>query len=106
MEVKTSENDFYNFKPLYTLQPVKLTREKQLRQWNEIILRHCKDNDIRTINPFSFPLFSNISIDRKLSIEGIGAVIDHLIRRGKGYDMISDKDLFSVKHRLFIQHTI
>lgn len=75
-------NDFRNFKPMYTLQPVKITQDKQLKQWNDIVLRHCKENKIATMNPLSFGLFSNDNIDRRLSIEGINAVVDYMIKRG------------------------
>jgi ESCRT-II complex subunit len=78
----TSGSDFRNFKPMFTLQPVKATREKQLKQWSSIIMSHCKDNNLNQINPSDFPLFSNRSIDRQLSDEGITAVVENMIKSG------------------------
>ena len=86
MATATSEScisdGFINFKPMFTLQPVKATREKQLKQWSSIIMRHCKDNNLNQINPSDFPLFSNRSIDRQLSDEGITAVVENMIKSG------------------------
>lgn len=75
-------NDFRNFKPMYTLQPVRSTRDKQLKQWGDIVMRYCKEKKISSIDPSTFPLFSNESIDRKLSLEGIDAVVQNMIRAG------------------------
>jgi ESCRT-II complex subunit len=87
MEASSKENssgsDFRNFKPMFTLQPVKATREKQLKQWSSIIMNHCKDNNLNQINPSDFSLFSNRSIDRQLSDEGITAVVENMIKAGK-----------------------
>jgi ESCRT-II complex subunit VPS25 len=78
----TNLEDFRKFKPLYTLQPVKATREKQLEIWCNIVIKHCRDNNITSIMPSSFPVFSNVEIGRKLSPEGISAVVEHLITLG------------------------
>ena len=32
--------DFYHFPPFFTIQPVLSTREKQLGQWRELILKY------------------------------------------------------------------
>jgi ESCRT-II complex subunit VPS25 len=79
----SSGSDFRNFKPMFTLQPVKATREKQLKQWSSIIMKHCKDNNLNQINPSDFSLFSNRSIERQLSDEGITAVVESMIKDGK-----------------------
>ena len=77
-----SKGDFRNFKPMYTLQPVKATRDKQLKQWSYIVMSFCKINDLQKINPSDFPPFSNSDIDRKLSTEAIKAVVDNMIAKG------------------------
>ena len=77
-----SKGDFRNFKPMYTLQPVKATRDKQLKQWSYIVMSFCKTNDLQKINPSDFPPFSNTDIDRKLSTEAIKAVVDNMIAKG------------------------
>lgn len=77
-----SKGDFRNFKPMYTLQPVKATRDKQLKQWSSIVMSFCKTKDLQKINPADFPPFSNSDIDRKLSTEAIKAVIDSMIAKG------------------------
>jgi ESCRT-II complex subunit VPS25 len=66
------------------LQPVAETREKQLRLWRELILQSCASTNTFTINPTSFTIFSNPNIDRRLSPEGINAVIEYLIKSGHG----------------------
>ena len=75
-------DSYINFKPMFTLQPVKATREKQLKQWSSIIMKYCKDNNLNKINPTDFPLFTNRSIDRKLPDEGIAAVVENMIKAG------------------------
>jgi hypothetical protein len=32
--------DLYNFPPFFTIQPVLITREKQLEQWRDLILKY------------------------------------------------------------------
>lgn len=79
----STNGDFRNFKPMYTLQPVKSTRDKQLKQWSNIIMKFCKDNNTAKINPHDFALFSNDAIDRKLSDEAVTAVVDNMIKTGR-----------------------
>ena len=74
--------DWQQFKPLFTLQPVKSTREKQLKLWSELVMRHCREHHLVTIHPSTFPLFRNDAIERQLSAEGIAAVVDHMIKIG------------------------
>lgn len=76
-------NDFRSFKPMYTLQPVKATREKQLKQWSNIVMKFCKDNKVSSINPADFSLFRNPTIDRNLSPEAVTAVVESMIKAGK-----------------------
>jgi len=37
---------FVTFKPLYTLQPVKATRDKQLKLWVDLIIRYCREHNV------------------------------------------------------------
>ena len=67
---------------MYTLQPVRSTRDKQLKQWSDIVMQHCKENNISNINPSTCPLFSNDAINRKLSPDGINAVVQNMINAG------------------------
>jgi ESCRT-II complex subunit len=80
---RTALNDFRSFKPMYTLQPVKATREKQLKQWSNIIMKFCRDNKVSSINPADFSLFKNPTIDRNLSPEAVTAVVESMIKAGK-----------------------
>jgi ESCRT-II complex subunit VPS25 len=73
---------WWQFKPLFTLQPVKATRDKQLKLWNELIIRHCREHKLVTIHPQSFPLFRNEAIDRQMSEEGISAVVEYMVANG------------------------
>ena len=78
-------HDLRNFKPMYTLQPVKSTREKQLKQWSEILMRYCKVNRVSSFSPFDFILFSNDLLGRKLAREGIIAIVENMISAGQVY---------------------
>ena len=88
---RTALNDFRSFKPMYTLQPVKATREKQLKQWSNIIMKFCRDNKVSSINPADFSLFRNPIIDRNLSPEGVTAVVESMIKAGKHMRTIETK---------------
>jgi len=73
---------FVTFKPLYTLQPVKATRDKQLKLWVDLIIRYCREHNVTSIHPTTFPLFRNDAIDRQLSHDGIAAVVESMIATG------------------------
>ena len=45
-------------------------------------MQHCKENNISNINPSTCPLFSNDAINRKLSPDGINAVVQNMINAG------------------------
>ncbi|RYY82739.1 hypothetical protein EON63_12755 [archaeon] len=65
------------------LQPVLETREKQLKLWRDLILKYCSATHVYRIVPSNFPYFANDTIDRKLSADGIGAVVEFLLQSGK-----------------------
>src|ERR1700712_1978978 len=68
----------YSFPPFFTLQPNPLTLSSQLTSWSSLILSYCRHNRIFTLSPvetFNTPLFSNTSINRKLSIPDILTIL-------------------------------
>ncbi|KAL3822657.1 hypothetical protein ACHAXA_001810 [Cyclostephanos tholiformis] len=76
--------DFYHFPPFFTVQPVLSTREKQLGQWRELILKYHTDLRIKTLVLHECPLWKNDSIGRELSHDGIRIVMDDFVRSGHG----------------------
>ncbi|CAM9213413.1 unnamed protein product [Ectocarpus fasciculatus] len=74
-----SPPECWNFRPFFTIQPVKPTKDKQLKLWKDIILEYHMQNNVCTMNVATCPLFENKTIDRRLSIDGIKEIIDHLI---------------------------
>eukprot|EP00270_Netrium_digitus_P003058 TRINITY_DN13466_c0_g1_i1.p1 TRINITY_DN13466_c0_g1~~TRINITY_DN13466_c0_g1_i1.p1 ORF type:complete len:180 (+),score=51.86 TRINITY_DN13466_c0_g1_i1:161-700(+) len=74
---------FYNFPPYFTLQPVKDTRERQIQLWKQFILDHTKAKKIFIVDVDSFPLFSNPTIDRRLSHEARELFLNALVADGK-----------------------
>mmetsp|Transcript_16393 Transcript_16393/g.34260 ORF Transcript_16393/g.34260 Transcript_16393/m.34260 type:complete len:86 (-) Transcript_16393:453-710(-) len=73
--------DFYNFPPFFTIQPVLATREKQLGQWRELILRYHTDLKIKTLVLHECPLWKNPKIQRELTGDEIRLVMDDFISR-------------------------
>lgn len=61
-------------------------------------MQHCKENNISNINPTTFPLFSNDTIHRKLSPEGIDAVVQNMINAGTFHPMSFIDEGFFVAH--------
>ena len=70
------------YPPMYTLQPVVQTREKQLEAWRKLVTEWAENNDIWSIDAAKIPLWGNRSINRQLSEEGIKCVVEHLIEMG------------------------
>lgn len=55
-----------NFHVNFSLQPVRDTREKQVKLWKELILDYCRTQKIFMIDiEENFPLFSNPAIESK-----------------------------------------
>ncbi|CAG0918387.1 unnamed protein product [Notodromas monacha] len=74
----------YSFPPFFTIQPNSATREKQLDLWCQLILdyfRHRKQYKINVHEVSTSSLFKNVSINRKLSADGIEQVLDELEKR-------------------------
>ena len=60
-----SEDNLKSVSFVYSLQPVRDTREKQIQLWKELILDFCKSQKVFLIGvEEDFPLFSNSAIDR------------------------------------------
>ncbi|KAK9785780.1 hypothetical protein WJX73_007654 [Symbiochloris irregularis] len=78
---------FYTYPPYFTLQPVKETRQKQSALWIELILKYCRHHKVYqlTTDPSDdSPLFSNQSINRRLTQEGRSTFLTELVARGNG----------------------
>jgi ESCRT-II complex subunit VPS25 len=73
-----------DYPPLYTLQPVLSTREKQLEMWRSIILQQCGEKTTMVIDIASYPTFTNEKIKRSLDREGRLAVCEALVKTGQG----------------------
>eukprot|EP00474_Spongospora_subterranea_P000875 CRZ01333.1 hypothetical protein [Spongospora subterranea] len=77
-----------SFPPFYTLQPVLATRQKQLSMWIEVVLEYVE----RYKRPILYAedkaesetpnLFYNPAINRRLSREGIQAVLEAMVANG------------------------
>eukprot|EP01082_Thalassiosira_pseudonana_P006765 g14945.t1 g14945 contig21:217758-218928(-) len=76
--------DFYHFPPFFTIQPVLSTREKQLGQWRELILKYHTDLKIKTMVLHECPLWKNANIGRELNAEEILVVVDDFVKSGHG----------------------
>mmetsp|Transcript_38764 Transcript_38764/g.87363 ORF Transcript_38764/g.87363 Transcript_38764/m.87363 type:complete len:179 (+) Transcript_38764:139-675(+) len=76
--------DFWYFPPFFTLQPVLATREKQLGQWRELILKYHTDLKIKTLVLHDCPLWRNDAIGRELSRADVASVADDFVDRGHG----------------------
>eukprot|EP01082_Thalassiosira_pseudonana_P007074 g6242.t1 g6242 contig22:53022-54157(+) len=76
--------DFYHFPPFFTIQPVLATREKQLGQWRELILKYHTDLKIKRMVLHECPLWKNANIGRELNAEEILVVVDDFVKSGHG----------------------
>ncbi len=78
-----ANEDFRNFPPFYTLQPVEATRAQQLLLWKSLILSFVKENPrFTSFDTKTFPLFHNDQLDRQLDTDAVQAVCADLIRTG------------------------
>ncbi|EDO45855.1 predicted protein [Nematostella vectensis] len=75
----------YTFPPFFTLQPNLDTRRKQLDAWCDLVLTYYKQRKAYSMDVTeaqTCDLFYNKSIERKLSLEGINAVLEELRKKG------------------------
>jgi ESCRT-II complex subunit VPS25 len=73
-----------DFPPFYTIQPVEVTRKKQLELWRQLILKQLGGNQLMIIDLESFELFSNPNIRRALNLDGRRVICESLIEMGMG----------------------
>ncbi|KAG6513810.1 vacuolar protein sorting-associated protein 25-like [Zingiber officinale] len=75
---------FFNYPPFFTLQPVKETRDNQVKLWKELILGYCRSQRTFVIGlEEDFPLFSNPVIERSLSHEAREVFLSALVNEGR-----------------------
>jgi hypothetical protein len=65
------------------IQPVQITRQKQLDLWKDLLLEYHMKRNIHSMTLAEFPYFENQTINRKLNREGVVAVIQHMIALGE-----------------------
>jgi ESCRT-II complex subunit VPS25 len=78
---------WWAFPPSFTLQPVADTRAKQVAAWGDFVVGHCRRERIGTVPSGAddgFPLFENRAIGRKLNTEARLAVLEGLVKGGRG----------------------
>mmetsp|Transcript_8380 Transcript_8380/g.14833 ORF Transcript_8380/g.14833 Transcript_8380/m.14833 type:complete len:176 (-) Transcript_8380:101-628(-) len=81
----STETDFYSFPPFFTLQPVDVTRDKQIKLWRRLILEWFEKNSSQDVLSLeSFELFENKAINRKLDSAGREAIAKDLLDSGHG----------------------
>eukprot|EP00968_Pinguiococcus_pyrenoidosus_P026606 scaffold7114_cov264-Pinguiococcus_pyrenoidosus.AAC.10 len=76
------EAEFVHFPPFYTLQPVVGVRERQLRLWQDLVLKWHHEHNETFLSVNEWPLFQNPSIRRSLKAEDRQMVAQYLIRNG------------------------
>ncbi|GJP39578.1 hypothetical protein CLOM_g23933 [Closterium sp. NIES-68] len=74
---------FYNYPPYFTLQPVRATRERQVRLWADLIVAYCRQHRMWVVSTDDFPLFHNVAIERKLTFEARQLFLDTLVAEGR-----------------------
>ena len=72
----------WSFPPFFTLQPVAATRDKQLTLWTDLVLDWAKTPNTWSMALHKCPLWENPTISRRLSDDGMAAVVAHLIAKG------------------------
>eukprot|EP00696_Hemimastix_kukwesjijk_P013444 gnl/Hemi2/26831_TR9026_c0_g1_i1.p1 gnl/Hemi2/26831_TR9026_c0_g1~~gnl/Hemi2/26831_TR9026_c0_g1_i1.p1 ORF type:complete len:189 (+),score=75.07 gnl/Hemi2/26831_TR9026_c0_g1_i1:44-610(+) len=76
----------YAFPPFFTLQPVLASRKKQLDVWCDLVLayfHHHRLFYLEVSQASTMPLFSNAAINRKLTPDGLSAVLAALESQGR-----------------------
>ena len=76
---------FHSFPPSYTRQPVEATRAKQSELWCDLVRDYCRVKRIFWLDvseAHESQLFSNPTIDRRLSDEDIRYFLGQLVARG------------------------
>lgn len=74
----------YNYPPFFTIQPVDLTRQAQLRKWSLFIQRYCRHygvHKLSIIEALETPLFHNVKLNKRLTLRDTKAVIDYMVSK-------------------------
>ncbi|CAO3659695.1 unnamed protein product [Umbelopsis vinacea] len=88
-----SENTYkfpaiHDFPPLYTRQPTESTWQSQVKEWERIILAYYRSHRLYRLNiaeatvPGACPLFENLRIKRRLSLETLEEIVNEMVRKG------------------------
>uniref|UniRef100_A0AC35TU30 Vacuolar protein-sorting-associated protein 25 n=1 Tax=Rhabditophanes sp. KR3021 TaxID=114890 RepID=A0AC35TU30_9BILA len=75
----------YDFPPFFTIQPNSATREKQLEAWGRLVIDFCNHISLYTVDLnelSSSELFHNQKLNRRLDLDGIKVVFEHLESTG------------------------
>ncbi|KAF6202515.1 hypothetical protein GE061_002911 [Apolygus lucorum] len=89
----------YSFPPFFTVQPNLQTRKIQLAAWCDLVLKYHKANNLYVLDireAQGSPLFHNVDISRKLSIEGISEVMNEMHRRHNAEPLDKTKNRWHV----------
>lgn len=78
--------DFYNLPPFFTLQPNLASRAKQLAMWTDILVRTSEQSKKYEIS-LADPIFENKSIQRRVSQELFDALLEDMVKHGRGDKM-------------------
>ena len=84
----------YNFPPFWTLQEVMETKRRQCEMWGDLILKYMKakkQTELDVDKALSTELFSNPSINRKLTKETAIFFLDRLVCQQNAEWMNSEK---------------
>lgn len=76
----------YDFPPFFTIQPNDDTRRVQLDAWCDVILGHCAEKKMYTLNiseVIKHPPFVNDKIDRRLSPADLVAILKDMEKKGR-----------------------
>ncbi|CAI5528495.1 unnamed protein product, partial [Closterium sp. Naga37s-1] len=65
------------------LQPIKATRERQVRLWAELIVAWCRHHRTLLVPLDQFPLFHHPAIQRKLTFEARQVFLEALVAEGR-----------------------
>ena len=73
----------YAYPPMWSVQRVVATRERQYRRWSDIILAYCRNARIwrfRLVEMLDTPLFHNRELRKCLSLQEVRDIIDWMTR--------------------------
>ena len=71
--------------------------------WQDLIVRYYQTHKRSTLIVHECPLWSNHKLGRRLSTEGIGIVLDHLIASGRAEWLYNDDDTTTTNNRTAVR---